>query len=320
MKYFALALCLSASLTSSFAQDFFPLHVGNQWIYKTAIGRTATFTSIDIPRTETIGDRTYWVVRGFEGGTLALLRSEDGTLYHYNNETRREEVWAVFPTKEGDTYETAINTCNKQAIVESRSAKATLPAGEFWNALRVRYPAANCADAGLSTDTFAPYIGLVERSFITIAGPRKMELVYARVGGVTVLSQPALSFAVTLDQLAYDVGASAAVRMTIRNTAANTLTLNFSSGQRYDLVIRDQAGKEVFRDSARKTYVQVTGTEEIAQGERNYVELVTLASLDGQALPAGRYTMEAWLTTSWAGQRPQYAGTVGFEIREALAR
>lgn len=319
MKYFALALCLSGSLTSSFAQDFFPLHVGNQWIYRTAFGRTATFTSIDIQRTETVGDRTYWVVRGFDEGP-ALLRSEDGTLYRYNSDTRREEVWAVFPTREGDRYETAINSCNKQAVVESRSAKASLPAGEFWNALRVSYPAANCADAGLSMDTFAPYIGLVERAFVTIAGPRRMELIYARVGGVTVLSQPAVSFGVTLDRAVYDVGSAATVLMTLRNTSANTVTLNFNSGQRYDIVIRDEAGKEVFRDSARRTYVQVTGLEEIAQGERNYIELVTLASLEGQALPAGRYSLEAWLAATSAGQRPQYAGTVGFEIREALAR
>lgn len=316
MKYIALALCLSGSVTSSIAQDFFPLHVGNQWIYKSVSFGRASLISIDIPRTESAGDRIYWQVRGFEDGT-ALLRSEDGTLYRYNTETRREEVWAVFATREGESYETAINPCTRQAVVESRSAKASLPAGDFENALRVRYPAANCADAGLSSDLFAPYIGLVERTSITIAGPRKMELIYARVGGVTVLSQPHVSFALTLDQSVYEAGAAAIVRMTLRNTSARPVTLNFSSGQRYDIVIRDEAGKEVFRDSARRTYVQVTGREEITQGERNYVEVVTLASLEGQPLAVGRYTLEAWLTnsSSSAGQRPQYAGTVAFEIR-----
>ena len=312
MRCSALFLCLTVSPV--FAQDFFPLHVGNQWVYRTALFGRQSVTVVDIPRTEVVGDQTYSLVRGFEDGP-ALLRmgSDNATLYRYNETTKAEEVWAVFSTKEGDTYRTAITPCNQTARVESRSAKATVPAGEFWNALAIRYPPANCADAGLDSEVYAPYIGLVERTSITIAGPRRMQLIYARVGGVTVLSAPEVSFTVALDQANYAAADTATVRMTLRNTAATPLVLRFSSGQRFDILIRDAAGTEVYRWSATRTFAAVTGREEIAAGERNYVEPVPLANLSGQPLPAGRYTLEAWITGS--GPRPEYAGTVGFDVR-----
>ncbi len=315
MRCSGVFLCLAISPV--FAQDFFPLHVGNQWIYRTtAFGaRNQAITVVDIPRTEAIGDQTYSVVRGFEDGP-ALLRigADNGTLYRYNETTKAEEVWAVFSTKEGDTYRTAINPCNQTARVESRSAKTTVPAGEFWNALAIRYPAANCADAGLDSEVYAPYIGLVERTSVTIAGPRRMQLIYARVGGVTVLSAPEVSFTVALDQASYAAADIATARMTLRNTSPTPLVLRFNSGQRFDIVIRDAAsGTEVYRWSASRTFAAITGREEIAAGERNYVEPVQLVNLSGQPLPAGRYTLEAWISGS--GARPQYAGTAGFDVR-----
>lgn len=301
MKQYALIACILSA--SSYAQDYFPLHVGNQWIYRTAAFGRVSLTVVDIPRTQTIGDQLYSVVQGL-AQEPALLRSADGgTLLRYNPETRTEEVWAAFGTKEGDTYRTAIDPCNQTARVESRSAKATVPAAEFGNALAIRYPAANCADAGLDSDVFAPYIGLVERTSVTIAGPRKMQLIYARVGGVTVLSEPEASFAVTASQAAGNLTA----RLTLRNSSAEPLVLDFNSGQRFNIVIRDSAGVEVYNWAAARTFIQLVGREEIASGERNWAETIPLA------FPAGRYTMEAWLTT--AGARREFASTVSFVIR-----
>jgi hypothetical protein len=306
MKFSVFALCLLAS--EAFAQDYFPLHVGNQWIYRTSLGaRSATLRVIDITGTETVDGKTYSVVRGFSDGPALLRQSEDGTLYNYNREAKTEEVWAVFSTKEGDTYRTDINPCSRTARVESRSGKVSVPAGDFMNALSIFYPAANCADAGLERDFFAPYIGLVERTSTTIAGPRQMQLVYARVGGVTVLAGPEVNFTVALDKTSYESGETAVVRLALRNTTPAPVTLQFTSGQRYEIQIRDAAGKVAYTWSATRTFIQAVGSEAISGGERNYAEPVSLT------LPAGRYTLEAWLTNS--PQPPRYAGTVGFDIR-----
>jgi hypothetical protein len=310
MKFSALLLCLAAS--PLFSQDFFPLHVGNQWIYQTSAFGRLSHTVVDIPRTEAIGDQTYSVIRGFEDGPALLRMSDNGTLYRYNRESKAEEIWAVFATKEGDTYRTTINPCNQTARVESRSAKTTVPAGEFVNALSIRYPAANCADAGLDGEVYAPYIGLVERTSVTIAGPRRLQLIYARVGGVTVLSAPEVSFTVALNQPAYKVSESAIARLTLRNASATPLELTFPSSQRFDILIRNEAGAEVYRWSATRSFATVLGREEIAGGEINYVESIPLSNTGVQPLAAGRYTLEAWIAGS---QRPRYAATVGFDIR-----
>lgn len=321
MKFSLPLLCAAAlGATSLAAQDYFPLHPGNQWIYRTTFARANSYTTVDILRHETIGGQTYSVVRNFPtNGQQALLRQTDsGTLIRYNPETRAEEVWAEFNTAAGGTYRTALDECSQTARIESREAKASVPAAEFSGSLQIRYQAANCADAGLETEIYAPYIGLVERTSITIAGPRKTQLVYARVGGVTVLSAPEVALTVGIDKSTYSAGEALELRLTLRNSSPAPLVLDFTSSQRYDIVIRDAAGKDVYQWSAARSFLAVIGREEIAQSERNYVESIPLANLSGQALPAGRYTIEAWITAGPGGAGitpPRYSGVVSFVIR-----
>ncbi|MCC6537187.1 MAG: hypothetical protein IT162_06530 [Bryobacterales bacterium] len=319
---FSLPLFCAAALGAAalHAQDYFPLHPGNQWIYRTTFARTNSYLTVDILRHETIGGQTYSVVRGFNtNGQQALLRqTDDGRLIRYNPETRVEEVWAEFNTATGGTYRTALDECSQTARVESREAKASVPAAEFGGALQIRYQSDNCADAGRESEIYAPYIGLVERTSITIAGPRKTQLVYARVGGVTVLSAPEVAVTVGIDKTTYASGEPLELRLTLRNSSPAPLVLDFTSSQRYDAVIRDAAGKDVYQWSAVRSFLAVLGREEIAQGERNYVESIPLANLSGQALPAGQYTIEAWITAGpgAAGLTPpRYSGAVSFTIR-----
>jgi hypothetical protein len=294
--------------------DYLPLHVGNQWVYRQD-GRIRAGEPIvvDIPRTENAGSQTYYVVRGLGERPEILLRSsEEGTVYIYDPETRQESVWAAFATPEGGSYRTAVNPCNSTAIVASRNSKVTVPTGEFTGALTITYPAANCADAGLTNDTFLPYIGLVERESTTIAGPRFLRLTYARVGGVTVLSQPEVTFSLTLDKQAYpgDGIPVLTARITLRSTQPQPLELTFPSSQRYDILIRDEAGKSYITWSADKLFAMVFGTEKFGPGERNWVAELPL-SVNGERLAAGKYIAEAFLAT----QGPKrYSATVEFEV------
>ena len=68
--------------------DYFPLHVGNQWVYRIE-GRVGAGGSVvvDIPRTETVNNRIYSVVRGLDDSREILLRSsEEGAVYVRNME------------------------------------------------------------------------------------------------------------------------------------------------------------------------------------------------------------------------------------------
>lgn len=307
-------LILIGTAALAFSQDYFPLQVGNQWVYRTTFaGRTST-TVVDVLVTEFVNQQFYSVVRGFEEGQVLLRTDENNTLYRYDPVGKKEEVWAVFSTPEGKTYRTAITECNQTAKVESRNAVVKVPVGEFDWALRISYPVGNCADAGLISDAYLPYIGLIERTSNTIAGPRIMRLIYSRTGGVTVLSEPETSFSLALNNNVFMLGKESPLltaRLTLRNTSAKALELQFTSGQRYDLAIRNEKGEVVYRWSATRLFIAQLGTERIAGGERNWIETIPLGP-EGAVLSPGSYSLEAFLTT--ADQKPRYAATVGFEV------
>mgnify|MGYP000881520777 CR=1 FL=1 len=308
---FARSFFVLFSLSAAFGQtEFFPLHVGNQWVYR-GEGRIASGpVVVDIPRSEMINNREYYLVRNLGESDAWLRMEDDGTLYALDRTSGTESVWAGFGTPEGREYRTAINPCNQTARVESRNGTVRTPAAEFVNVLEVSYPAANCADAGLTRDWFVPYIGLVQRESLTIAGPRYLKLAYSRVGGVTVLSEPELGVSLTLDSRAPE-GDTLVARLTVRSTQSKPLTLDFTSSQRYDFEIRNSAGEVVYRWSASRAFLQALGSEEIV-GERNWVEELPL-TVGGRRLPAGRYMVEGWLTA-----RPEsgaFRATLGFEIR-----
>jgi len=297
-------------IPTAFAQNpdaYFPLHVGNEWVYRLggALANNTPPSVVDIPRTENVNGVEYSVLRGLTENPVFLRVDNRGVLQMYDPRTQREEPWVDFSAATGTTFPTGVDPCNRTGRMESRDATVRVPAAEFSRALRVAYPSANCADAGLTAEAFAPYIGLVERTFTTIAGPRSLQLVYARVGGVTVISEPEVSVTLSLDRMQYTPLATLTARLTIRNTQPEPLELHFTSSQRYDMIIRDAQGNSVFTWSASRSFLQVLGTEVIANGQRTWVITAPVS------FPEGSYVAEAWLTTE-GGKR--YAAQAAFRV------
>lgn len=60
----------------------------------------------------------------------------------------------------------------------------------------------------------------------------------------------------------------AAVRfiLHVTNPTRNAVRLEFSSGQRYDFVVREASGQELWRWSADQVFTQAMGTETVAAG------------------------------------------------------
>jgi hypothetical protein len=198
--------------------------------------------------------------------------------------------------------------------------------GEFDRALEIDYPPSGCADAGITNEKYLAYIGLLQRTYSSIAGPRPYDLIYARVGGVTVVSERELTFSLTLDRAVYTANLMPPVdpltsvprmtaRLTLRNTQEQPVRLTFPSGQIFDLAVRNAGGDVVLSWSANKVFPQVVTTIEVGPGEKNWVLEMQLADANGRPLPEGRYTAEGWLATT-GGKR--YAATAGFEIRHVF--
>jgi hypothetical protein len=140
----------------------------------------------------------------------------------------------------------------------------------------------------------------------SIAGPRTVDLVYARLGGITVVAAPEVSFGASLDRAIYQAGDKMLVRLTLRNTQEQALHLQFPSGQIYDAAITNEKGERVYVWSDGKGFTQVFQDLEII-GEQNFLVDVPL-----DKLAPGKYVLEAWLTTTRPGG---WRASVPFDIR-----
>jgi len=284
------------------AQDFyFPLHVGDQWVYRTAGAGSAQPVVLEVVGAQDLNGYTYFLTNGFGLDAAYLRMSSDGVLYSYDPVARIESPWVDFGRSEGESYKTTMDTCSPEATVQTKSYKAELPIGTFSNLLRITYKP-SCADAGIEEELYLPYIGLVRRTRTTFAGPRTLELVYARIAGVTVVGAPESSIGLTVDKSVYVVSGLRAqppepllARLTLRNTGGAPLRLTYPDGQEFDLLLRDAKGNIVYRWSSDKGFTQSVRVEDFS-GERNRAVSIPLVDTKGNVLAPGNYVLEALLT------------------------
>ncbi|MCC6392125.1 MAG: hypothetical protein IT167_16110 [Bryobacterales bacterium] len=300
LKLFAAAFLLSAA---GFAQeaDYFPLQVGNQWVYKGTGSGSNPFT-VEVTGTETIGGNEYFSVTGFPQ-PLLLRKNQAGTLVIYDREEKREKTWVAFSAAAGEAFRTEVDPCNATAVIRTRQGELKSPFGEFSNALQVGYQP-SCADAGLTSESFLPYVGLVRRTMTTIAGERKWDLIYTRLGGFSVFTEREVSFQTALDASQYKAGDAMTVRISLRGTLEPPLQLTFPTGQDFDLILRNEKGDEVYRWALGKLFTNLFRQFPLT-GEKNWVLTVPVPEV-----PAGNYTA----TANLAVLGPRYEATIPFVI------
>ena len=90
----------------------------------------------------------------------------------------------------------------------------------------------------------------------------------------------------------FDQGAP--VQLTITVAASESVTLYYRTAQRYDIVITDQEGQEVWRWSKDKAFGEVLGEEALEENELlTFSESWDQRDNDGQPAPAANYTVTA---------------------------
>ncbi len=306
--------------------DHFPLAVGNQWVYVTRGFAPGAQLTVEVTATAQFNGITYFELSEFARQRAWVRRTANGEIVQYDPAGGPEKLWYVFGAAEGFSWRSQLPVdCIDRATIRQRSAEVRVSAGVFSPSLMVSYPPSVCADAGLIEEAFAPGVGLVRRSEQTIGGPRSYELAYARIGGTTIAG-PELSFSLAIDRPVYfadfmppvDPARSVPVltaRLTVRNSSALPLTLHFNTSQQYDLIIRDESGRQVFLWSEGRAFLQVLTQIELSPGEKTFLIEVRLADRDGRTFPAGRYTAEAVLTTR---EGILYFAKVPFELRHVF--
>lgn len=278
-------------LAAGLAQaQFFPLEVGNQWVYRVDAGPVKEVRVAEVLRTESVGDKEYFVYKGINGDTARLRLTPDNKLVQWNADGT-ESLWSDFNAAEGATYSTALDRCTARGRVESRNGKTELLDRTWDGGFQVAYSPANCADAGLIDDLYLPGIGLAQRTYQSFTGPRVYKLTYARLGSASVVTSGEFNFRINLAQRTYASRAIINLRLTLENWTKEPLKLNFTSGQSFDFVIRDATGEGVYFWSANKLFTAEV-REISVTGEKNWTATEELE------LKPGDYTLEAWLTTA----------------------
>ncbi len=300
--------------------DYFPLAIGNVWIYRiTGVGATLepSVWSIEVKGAETRNGVTYYRVTGYRDPYL-LRSGDDGTIYSWDDREQREVVWYRFGAALGEDYTTSVPYCCGRARIATKTAKVEVPVGSFDSALELRYP--GVFQVGIEGEWFLPWIGLLKRT-VNTGGPsfRSEELIYARLGGVTVISAPQTSFSLTLDRAVYVLPREDRVaapimiaRLSLLHTQPDALRLVFPSGQTFDLVIRNSKGDEVYRWSEGKAFTLALRNETVS-GEKNEVVTVRLVTKENSLFPPGEYTAEGLLTTIGT---PVYKASLPFRVVE----
>ncbi|MFN7648682.1 MAG: BsuPI-related putative proteinase inhibitor [Acidobacteriota bacterium] len=277
------------------AAEYFPLAVGNQWVYRLDGATERVVTTIGQNRE--VAGQTYFVYAGLDGPSGLLRRNTQGQLL-VRQPDGAEGVWADFTA---DRWETAVAPCPGAATVEARDRRVELGRSSFANGLVIRYA---CAEGGVVREVFVPGVGLVERETASGGERRVYRLTYARVGGVAVFGGPEHSFRLSLDGASYPPEFVFEARMTLENSTGKPLRLEFGSGQSFDLYLKDARGNRVYVWSATRSFAMLL-REETVEGERNWT------ATDRLRLEPGEYVMEAVLTT--LGSQP-YRATVPLTV------
>ena len=183
------AILVFAYAASSWAgeADYFPLQVGNQWVLE-SISPTRELLNIEVLRSRTMDGEIYFLVSGYAPGERWLRMDADGSLFVLNEASGEEEVLAQVAAGSAG-YRTSVGGCDQWAQPASQTDWLRGPSFDIEDSLAIQYSPEACRDVGISREVYAPDIGLVRRSIVTIRGEITLDLVYARVDGSAVLGK-----------------------------------------------------------------------------------------------------------------------------------
>ncbi len=269
-------------------QDYFPLVPGSTWVYRSTNG--AGPLTLRLGESLELNGKTYHRLDGYKSTTLLIRRTEEGDFNYWDETSRSEAPFLLFDGKE---FSSPATPCDQQGRAELRPIDYSGPIGSSQTARQIRYTPGVCADTGLTSETFVPYLGMVHRTQTSFVGERSHDLVYAQIGGITYLNDAGVSFSIAITPLTAERGTrQMAARLVLNNRTGQKLELQFASGQTYDFVIRDEKGEAVYRWSADKLFTQAQ-RQLLVKSEEVWQEVFPPTNLR-----SGIYSVEAMLVNS----------------------
>jgi len=303
-------LLLGCASVNAQAQDYFPQQLDNRWTYiKTGPAQSRTTWSNRIIKYK----NGRWHHSNFWGDGIErkLTEDEEGNVSEVTNSSE-PHLWYKLSAKGSESWSLSLTRggppCVDQSLltIVSNNETVEVPAGRFTNCIKIRF-SNRCADAGVVFQWFAPDVGLVKQEELSIAGTIVSELQSAKVNGTSYPSSFQIEF--SLDSLEYTYnlmppvnenapGPRVAARIKLVNATRSTVRLDFTSGQRYDFIVIDRNGNEVFRWSADKLFIAALGSETLRPEESLIYDVKFNLPGGKNLLPEGAYTMRALVTAT----------------------
>jgi hypothetical protein len=309
------------------ADDFFPLHLGDQWTYEAHLPTGSVETNIRNVDRSARGDTWLhldnfhdvgvdvglWVSRGRGDRIDSFLQRKVALLYDFS--------------PNASSWQIDLGNCLiGRVTVVSRDDTVVTPAGVFTGCTTLAFQM-NCLDAGVLSETFAPGVGLVKYTTASLLGNVDHLLKRAVIDGRLIpdpsATETGVSAQINLDRYTYWINKMPGIggpnpatqieaRLVVKNRSGEDIEATFRSSQVFDIVLRDSKGQEIWRWSANKLFLGVIVNQTLSDGEDFILEQNVSTRIQGFDLPEGDYSLEFFVTSN----RP-FGATAAFRIRHA---
>ncbi len=142
---------------------YFPMKVGNHWIYESAIPQSDWAFELKIVGTTHISGKKYFIFEkrnldsGFVDSTL-YRADEDGKIHIYKE--GQERLYIDFALAAGESWPSYLGYTGE---ISQKNGSREVPAGAFENCVGVFFDAPDSVDEELN-NIYAPGVGLIETS------------------------------------------------------------------------------------------------------------------------------------------------------------
>ena len=296
--------------------SYFPLQVGNQWIYRVlepGQEPTSHIVSVTEQITGTDGLPLFTLV-GYFGRSQFVYSLRNGTVGESGPGDGPNYLWYLLKAPVGahwilslmDASPPCINGANVR--VASRSDTVRVPAGEFRNVVRLEY-STPCMSAGIQAEWFAPGIGLIKRQEVNSAFTvRTLELAAVNLGN-PLPPRPAYGASLLLDRPLYvqnlmpspspELGIAVVdAAFLLSNLTGTPVESIFGGCRSATFAVVDSEGKELIKVRGDDGGCCACATPQNLPLERGSLLLrakIPLALEDGTPLPVGDYAVVATL-------------------------
>jgi len=302
------------------AGSYFPLRVGNTWTYqRSGVGGTSEWTAEVAEKQTPPRALPYHMLSGYFAGPVHAVRSDPFGTVTERSSGYRDFLWYLLGAPVGTIWSiqlppspvaNPLPDCISGAklTLAARSETVQVPAGEFTHVVRVDWTSA-CVDAGITSEWFAPGIGLIRRQETSIAGPVTSELLRADLGGV-VLPRAGYVTSLSLDRPSYvnnlmpPIGPESlptvAGSFTVNNRSDAAMALAFSGCKSVSLAVLSEAGDVMLiarGDDGGCCACRNLVEWDFSHGPLSIPFSVKLATGKGEPLPDGSYVVSATLET-----------------------